>query len=167
MSNILDIYTDGSCIKKKDGRVFCGYGIYFADKDLKSISRPFSKGNLTNQRAEIYGVYKSLRKINQKIKRGEIDSKKVVIHIDSIYVVKSLNFWIKNWKKNNWKKSSKKPVENRDLLEKLDTVKSKLEDKGIKVIAEHVKAHTGKEDRNSKYNNIADSLAKKGALSVA
>ena len=58
-----------------------------------------------------------------------------------------------NWKKNNWKTSSKKPVKNKELWERLDELNLS---KNINWI--WVKAHNIDE-----FNNQVDILAKKAA----
>lgn len=61
----IDIFTDGSLIRKK-GKIYCGYGIYFPNGENNNISKKFDKGLITNNRAELYAIYKSL-KICKKI----------------------------------------------------------------------------------------------------
>ncbi|MEH7790469.1 ribonuclease H [Bacillus pumilus] len=39
----------------------------------------------------------------------------IEVYADSAYVVNGMNNWVKNWIKNNWRKSNKKPVENKEL----------------------------------------------------
>ena len=64
-----------------------------------------------------------------------------------------ITVWIKKWKLNNWKSSSKKPVKNKDLWIKLDILNSQK-----KIIWKWVKAH----DINE-YNNKVDLLAREAA----
>ena len=59
--------------------------------------------------------------------------------------------WINNWKKNNWKTASKKSVKNKDLWIELDDIIQKHE-----INWNWVKGHA-----NNKYNELADSLARK------
>ena len=45
----------------------------------------------------------------------------VTLHSDSSYLVNAYNnHWIESWKKNGWKNSSKEPVKNKDLWERLE-----------------------------------------------
>ncbi len=110
MSKDIIVYTDGSCIKGK--KTLCGYGIYFPNKELNNVSRPFKYTPLTNQRSELYAIYKALKLITTYIK----DFKTIYIYSDSDYSIKSLTIWINNWKKNNWKTASNKPVLNQDII---------------------------------------------------
>ena len=61
-----------------------------------------------------------------------------------------IEIWIKNWKKNGWKTTSKKLVKNRDLWEELDKEITKHE-----VEWQCVKGHAGNEN-----NEKADCLAR-------
>ena len=79
----------------------------------------------------------------------------LVIHSDSKLLIDSMTKWIKTWKKNNWLKSDGKKVLNRDLLERLCDLLNHR-----KVIWKHVRAHTGGQDYNSIWNDVADKMAK-------
>ena len=85
MSNsTLEIYTDGSLVKK-DGKIFCGYGIYFPNNEYKSISRPFTLKPITNNRAELYAIFKSIVISNiinlERIKNNQKEIKLVKIYL--------------------------------------------------------------------------------------
>jgi ribonuclease HI len=154
MSNNIIVYTDGSCIgnnKKK-----CGYGIYYPNKELDDVSRPFIHYPLTNQRAELYAIYKALKLITKYIKYDTIN-----LYTDSEYSIKSLTIWIKDWKKNNWKNSKNKDVLNQDLIKKIDKILQKNKNK---IFFTHVYSHTGKQDVHSLGNERADKLATTGAM---
>lgn len=149
------VFTDGSCIKGKNKKPQCGYGIYFPNKELKHISRRFMREPFTNQRAELYAIYKAIK----KIEKGLIFNK-IEIYSDSEYSIKSLTEWITSWKKNDWKTSNNKQVMNQDLIKKID---KKMQKHKGKITFTHVRAHTGKNDKLSLYNAEADRLATKGA----
>lgn len=160
VSSTLEIYTDGSLVKK-DGKTYCGYGIYFPNDEYKSISRPFTHEPITNNRAELYAILKSIVLANiiniQRIKNSEPEIKLVKIYSDSEYSVKTFNVWLPNWKKN------KKEYKNPDII---DEIKTNLEIAPFRVVFSHIRAHTGKTDIHSISNNIVDKLAKKGAFRV-
>lgn len=146
----IDVYTDGSCKQTKQGSA-CGYGIYFPDKQLKNVAAPYTKGELTNNRAELHAIYQAIIRI---IKNYTFDL--INIYTDSDYSQKSLTLWIDRWKKNDWRKSNNKPVENQDIIKKIDKYLQKYSGK---INIQWVKAHTGQQDNNSK----ADKLANKGS----
>ena len=146
------IFTDGSYIKNGN---LCGYGIHFPNTEFKDIGKPFTKNPRTNQRAELYAIYKAIKIVSKH--NINLDIK---IYTDSEYSIKSLTIWIKNWKKNNWIASTGKPVLNLDIIQKID----KLMNNHIgKIKFQHVRAHTGKTDYESIHNDITDKLAKQGA----
>lgn len=153
--NNVVVYTDGSCIKKSTGNPKCGYGIHFPNNELEDLSRKFTHEPLTNQRAELYAIYKALKKITKNIKFDTIS-----VYTDSEYSIKSLTIWINTWKKNDWKTANKKKVMNQDLIKKIDKILQKYPNK---INFTHVRSHTGRLDKHSIGNDIADKLATAGA----
>jgi ribonuclease HI len=151
-ANKILVFTDGSYIRKPEK---CGYGVYFPNGEIKNISRKFTKEPLTNQRAELYAIYKAIKAIQKKSLECPIK-----IYTDSEYSIKSLTIWIEGWKKNGWKSSTGKDVMNQDLIKKIDSIKAK---NISKIEFQHVRSHTGKNDFESKSNDIVDKLAKDGA----
>lgn len=156
MTDEIKVFTDGSFIKTKYGDL-CGYGIYFPNGELKNISRKFIHLPCTNQRAELYAIYKAIKVIITKLK----GTKKIHIYSDSEYSIKSLSEWCNNWEKNNWINSKKEPVMNQDIIKPIYNYMKKYPNK-IKFT--HVRSHTGKQDFESRSNDIADKLATNGAL---
>ena len=149
------IFTDGSYIKNGN---LCGYGIHFPNEEFKDISKAFTKEPKTNQRAELYAIYKAIKIVSKY--DNTLDIK---IYTDSEYSIKSLTIWIKNWKKNNWINSSGKQVLNLDIIQKIDKL---INIHNGKIKFQHVRAHTGKSDFESIHNDITDKLAKLGASLV-
>ena len=151
-------YTDGS-LMRKENHVYCGYGIYFSGGEYKSISRKFTHEPITNNRAELYAILKTIiltNKIdNQRMLTNKPIIKKLVIYSDSEYSVKTYNEWLPKWLKTG------KEYLNSDIInETMDHMKNAQ----FKIILIHVRAHTGKSDPHSLANAIVDELAKKGAM---
>jgi len=145
----IKIFTDGAYlgnIKK------AGYGVYFPNKEYKNYSRPFLHEPITNQRAELYAIYKALLITKDT-------TKQIIIYTDSEYSIKSLTIWIKKWIVNNWKTANNKQVLNVDLIMKIYNL---MENRNI--IFKHVRSHTNKKDWESLCNEEVDKLAKQGAL---
>ena len=137
MSNILKIYTDGAC---RGNPGVGGWGaILKYDNSIKEING-FSK-QTTNNIMELTAVIKSLKQLNRACN--------IIITTDSIYVKNGITEWVHNWKKNGWKTANKKPVKNKDLWIKLDS----LSKKHI-IDWKWVKGHSG-----HLYNERADQLA--------
>jgi ribonuclease HI len=147
------VFTDGSYISKPKK---CGYGVLFPNKEFKNISRNFTREPLTNQRAELYAIYKAIKRVNEND-----ETLNIKIYSDSEYSIKSLTIWIKAWKKNDWKSSTGKSVMNQDIIKDIDNLI--IAHKG-RIEFQHVRSHTGKQDYNSINNDLADKLARDGAF---
>ena len=132
------IYTDGACSGNPGPG---GWGAVIFDNDNNQINISGKEKNTTNNRMEILAAIMALKKIKS--------NSQITIYTDSIYVKNGITEWMFNWKKNDWKTASKKPVKNKDLWIKLD----KLCEKN-KVSWKWVKGHA-----TNKYNNLADQLA--------
>ena len=150
----IDAFTDGS-FSKKSGIQKCGYGIHYPNKELPDISEPFTITPLTNQRAELYAIYTALKDITEKI-----NFKQINIYTDSEYSLKSLTIWAHGWEKSSWKGKNKKDIKNQDIIKPAFNIIKKY--KGMINIV-HVYSHTGKTDRLSVGNAVADKLATEGA----
>lgn len=154
----LEIYTDGSLVKK-NGLMYCGYGIYFPNQEYKSISRKFTHEPITNNRAELYAILKSIVLANiinlERIKNNQTQIKLINIYSDSEYSVKTFNEWLPKWKKLN------KEYKNPDIINEIEKHISMAP---FKIILTHIYAHTGKTNDHSIFNDIVDKLAKKGAF---
>lgn len=134
----VQIYTDGACSGNP------GPGGYGAILKYKNHTREISGGYrlTTNNRMELMGIIKSL----EELKKPCIIS----LHSDSRYVVDALNKgWVRNWMKNNWKKSDGSPVKNVDLWKRLIELA-----KPHKISWIWVKGHAGNE-----FNSRCDRLA--------
>lgn len=151
----IEIYTDGS-YKKIKNKVFCGYGIYFPNSEYKSIGRKFTHEPITNNRAELYAILKSLLIVNIiNLKSSSVDKiTQANIYSDSEYSVKSINIWHKQWLK------SKKPYLNADII---DQIIEFIANADFNVNLQHINSHTNDTTEQSISNDRADQLAKLGA----
>ena len=134
------IYTDGACSGNPGPG---GWGAVIFDQDDKQKNISGSEKNTTNNRMELLAAIMSLKKIKA--------NSEVIIFTDSTYVKNGITEWMRNWKKNGWKNSSKKPVKNKDLWVKLDKLCE-----ANSVSWKWVKGHSTNE-----FNNLADELATK------
>jgi ribonuclease HI len=132
------IYTDGACSGNPGPG---GWGAVIFDNDNNQTNISGKEKNTTNNRMEILAAIMALKKIKS--------NSQITIYTDSTYVKNGITEWMFNWKKNDWKTASKKPVKNKDLWIKLE----KLCEKN-KVSWKWVKGHAA-----NKYNNLADQLA--------
>lgn len=132
------IYTDGACSGNP------GPGGWAALLESRGKEKTISGGqpHTTNNRMEMRAIIEGLKALNKPCR--------VEIRSDSALIVNAFKKgWIENWQKKGWRKSNKKPVENRDLWEKM-----------LKAMEPHevtwtkVKGHAG-----DKRNNLVDELA--------
>ncbi len=123
----VEMFTDGACSGNPGpggwGTILRSCG---AEKELCGGEK-----ETTNNRMELTAVIKGLEALNRRCR--------VKIISDSQYVVNGITKgWAESWKRNNWKKSDKKPALNADLWEQLLELLSKHEYE-----FEWVKGHDG------------------------
>lgn len=134
------IYTDGAC-SGNPGSGGWGAILIFGEHEKEIFGGEY---NTTNNRMELLAAIKSLESLKEKCN--------IELFTDSQYVKKGITEWLPIWKNNNWKNSQKKNVKNADLWKELDN-----QNQNHNVTWKWVKGHAG-----NKYNEIADSLARKG-----
>ena len=144
MHNLL-AYTDGACSGNPGPG---GWGVLLVAKNQNKIikERELFGGqeNTTNNQMELLAAISALEALDRP--------SKIKIITDSSYVKNGVTQWLENWKNNNWKTASKKPVKNAELWCRLDQARLRHE-----VIWEWVKGHAGHPE-----NERADELARKG-----
>ena len=109
---IVSMYTDGACSGNQNEENVGGWGciLEFAGREKELWD---GEVNTTNNRMELSAPIAGLSALKEK---GLL----VRIYSDSSYLVNCFQQgWHKNGVKNGWKTSQKKPVENRELWEKL------------------------------------------------
>jgi len=134
----VEIYTDGACSGNPGPG---GWAAIIIDgDDAEQLSG--GESHTTNNRMELMGAIQGLENVDA--------GTAVTLYTDSAYVSRAFNEgWIKNWKKNGWKTSSKKPVKNRKLWERLSALN---DDRNVDWV--WVKGHA-----DNVLNNMADELA--------
>jgi ribonuclease HI len=107
-SKTVTIYSDGACLGNP-GRG--GYGtVLLAGEHRKELSAGFQR--TTNNRMELLGAIVGLEALKQPCE--------VTLWSDSQYVIHALSKgWLAGWQKRGWRTSSKEPVKNQDLWQRL------------------------------------------------
>jgi ribonuclease HI len=154
--NNIACFTDGSCIGNGSANAKGGMAVVWPEHEEFDYSE--SVFPATNNRCEYLAVIYAIRQADII---DPTNIKTLTIFTDSMLLINSVTKWLPGWKKNNWKKSDGKMVLNLDLLKQLDEL-TKIR----KVSFKHVKAHTGKDDWESIYNNKVDILAQAAARSI-
>lgn len=107
----IKIYTDGSALSNGQAAANGGIGVYFGPLDKRNVSEPLTGSKQTNQRAELTAILRALEVAPR--------DRKIVIITDSNYAIRCVTEWFRNWRRNGWQNSARKPVENRDLVQKV------------------------------------------------
>ena len=138
---MISVYTDGSCL----GNPGNGGWAFLIVGEKNICYRTGFEHNTTNNQMELFAVIKALEFLKE--------FRDISINTDSNYVKQGITTWIINWKKNNWKTSTKQPVKNKELWERLDKLNLSKN-----INWSWVKAHNIDE-----FNNKVDALARKAA----
>lgn len=142
-------YTDGACSGNPGPG---GWGVLMLARENGSVikERELSGGEAmtTNNRMELMAAISALEALTRE--------SEVVVTTDSTYVLKGITEWVKGWKARGWKTSSKQPVKNVDLWQRLDEAVRRHD-----VRWEWVKGHNGHPE-----NERADELARRGIETV-
>ena len=139
---MIKIYTDGACSGNPGPG---GWGYVILENGNLHTGKG-SESQTTNNRMELMAAIKALESARA--------DESLYLYTDSTYLQKGITEWIVNWKKNNWITSSKKPVSNKDLWEKIDQLNLELDIKW-----KWGRAHQSDNSDDTLYNNMADELA--------
>jgi ribonuclease HI len=136
----VEIWTDGAC-KGNPGPG--GWGVLLK---MGAIEKTLHGGEplTTNNRMEMLAVIEALGALKRPCK--------VLLHVDSQYVMKGMTEWIHSWKQRGWRTADKKPVKNADLWQRMDDEVAKHT-----ITWKWVKGHAGDPG-----NERADLLANRG-----
>ena len=146
------VFTDGACSGNGQKGAKAGFAAWFPDHTDWSESHLVpSDQPQTNQRAELSGIHLA---VSILARRGEF-AEDLVIYTDSEYSVKCLTEWLPGWVARGWKTTMGKPVLHRDLIEGIAEHLTNCKHR-----FQHVRAHTGAVDDNSKQNDVVDRMAR-------
>lgn len=139
------IYADGACSGNQFEENVGGWGAVLQYNGKQKEIYGGTKMT-TNNKMELTAAIKAL----EELKVYDIP---IEVYLDSSYVVLGISEWIYGWMKKGWVTSKKKPVENRELWERLYELKKQFD--SIEFIK--VRGHAG-----VNLNELADDLANKG-----
>ncbi|HEY7552157.1 MAG TPA: ribonuclease HI [Hyphomicrobiaceae bacterium] len=136
----ITVYTDGACAGNPGPG---GWGaILMSGSHRKELSG--GEPATTNNRMELMAAISALEALKQPAR--------VDMHTDSEYVQKGISGWIKGWKRNGWRTSTRQAVKNAELWQRLDAAQARHE-----VRWHWVRGHAGHTE-----NERADELAREG-----
>ena len=138
----VEIHTDGSCLGNP------GPGGWAAVLRHQGRERELSGGEAltTNNRMELMAAIMALEALTEPCQ--------ITLQTDSQYVRQGITEWVAGWKARGWRTSTKQPVKNVDLWQKLDAL---VAEGGHRIQWHWVRGHAGHEG-----NERADALANRG-----
>lgn len=157
-TDILYIYTDGSC--PGNGKDGCrgGIGVHFSDSKHEDISQPWND-HPTNQKMELMAIQKALGQVFP----DQDKYTSIQLYTDSQYSIDCVTKFISHWLKNNWINSKHEPVKNKEIIQSIYELKIQFKNLSLN----HINSHTGKQDQHSLGNDKADQLAYRAATQLS
>ena len=137
---VVEIYSDGAC-RGNPGPGGWGVLLRYDGREKELWG---GEAATTNNRMELMAAIRAL----EALKRPS----RVALYTDSLYVMKGISSWIRDWKRRGWRTADKKPVKNEDLWRRLDELAAKHD-----VEWHWVRGHAGHPE-----NERADELANRG-----
>ena len=142
----IKVYTDGACKGNPGPGGWGAYIIHGSDEIELFDGNP----NTTNNQMEMQAAIEALKYLKE-------ENQPIDLYTDSNYLRQGITEWIFNWKKNNWRTASKKPVANKDLWIEISDLST------VMAVNWHwVKGHDGDPG-----NERADYLANRGVDNVS
>ncbi|HEY2346556.1 MAG TPA: ribonuclease HI [Xanthomonadaceae bacterium] len=140
----VEIHTDGACLGNP------GPGGWAALLRSSGREKELAGGEAmtTNNRMELMGAIAGLEALKEPCT--------VALYTDSKYVQQGISEWLPKWLRSGWKTSSKQPVKNQDLWERLHAAAANHRVQWL-----WVKGHAGHPD-----NERVDALARAAAQGV-
>jgi ribonuclease HI len=149
--NFIEVYTDGACSQGAFMPWPGGYGVLVVEKDKENLIISGGAEQTTNNEMELMAFLTALEHIAY-FRKDKYDY--VNIYTDSAYIHNCFKQkWYVKWKLNNWVSSTKEPVKNKHIWEKIINIYESIE-WSIKINILKVKAHS-----NNEYNNLVDIIA--------
>lgn len=133
-ASTITIHTDGAC-KGNPGPG--AWGVVIDDENRRTCLAGYSI-HATNQQMELTAAIEALEAVSQH--RG----RPIALVSDSSYLINGMTQWLDGWKARSWKN-----VKNRELWERLDTLRQ-----GHEITWTWVRGHSGNPG-----NELADALA--------
>lgn len=144
----MDVFTDGSALRNGQANARAGWAAVFPQNSELDASGVVPGALQTNNRAEMLAIIEALERSQTELH----------VYTDSMLMINTITKWMAGWKRKGWLKADGKPCANQDLLVRLDEALD-----GRNVHFHHVRAHTGKDSYEARWNAEADARAQMAA----
>ena len=151
--DMITAYVDGCSFHHKL-KVRAGVGLVWINNTPTDPQR-FNLGSQSSQYAEIAGVLIALQTaVLHKVQT-------LVLCTDSNYARLSFSCHLPLWKQNGFTTSNRKPVKHKELFMSCDAL---VEMHNMQIYWKKVRGHSRIPGQDKEFNDLADTLAKQGAL---
>lgn len=151
------VYVDGCAYQEKKGettQLVSGIGIVWT-RGISLAPMGYKLGPKSSQIAELVAI---LKVVEMAIEHG---IQEFTIITDSNYVRHSFVDYLPRWKRNNMLKSNNKPVKHGKLFSHIDEI---VRSNGLTLYFKKTKGHSKIIGEEKDGNDLADSVAKEGAI---
>jgi len=131
------LFTDGAC-RGNPGPGGWGVVLRYGDREKTLYG---GEPHTTNNRMELTAAIEGLAALKEPCR--------VILTTDSQYVRQGITQWLAGWKAKGWRTTSRTPVKNQDLWQRLDAMAARHD-----VHWHWVRGHSGHRE-----NELADALA--------
>ena len=146
------VFTDGSAILNGKKNCKSSSATVWPNGEFPDQAFYLNPGSTrSNNRAEYFAIICAYK---QADKLDPLREKSLHIFTDCNLAIQTCTLWMKSWEKKGWKKSTPGEIKNLDLVKTLYEYYNKRT-----TLFTHVKAHTGKNDFNSIWNDRVDKVA--------
>ncbi|KAI5475694.1 hypothetical protein MNV49_001028 [Pseudohyphozyma bogoriensis] len=154
-----EVWCDGSSLSNGQKGAAAGIGVFWGDgeDERRNLSERLPGVLQTNNRAEMYAVARIL----------ETDPDKtlpLIINTDSEYTINVFSRYLPKWRQNGWKTADNKPVLNQDLIHYITKLIALRMPPNSYALTANIKFRKVKAHVGIYGNEMADELAKKGAM---
>ncbi len=151
MTSSINVYIDGSCVNNGHTDAKAGYGVFFAEGDIRNEYKRVV-GKQTNNTGELTAFIRAIEILHDKLH----ENVSIDVYTDSEYVIKCLTSYGDKLKMQDWVSKVGKKIPNKDLVKR--AYELYVQNKYL-IRLHHIKAHTDEEDEHSLGNKEADRLA--------
>lgn len=153
MENRITLFTDGSSRGNPGPGGWAAIIVSGTDASARIAELGGRDDHTTNNRMELLGAISALEFLANENISGPVS-----LHTDSSYVINGITKWVYGWKNRGWITSTKEPVVNQDLWERLLAASE-----GKRVEWVYVGGHSGVAG-NERCDVIATSFADKSPV---